>query len=68
MAHDGSLPTIKVPVEGKEARTPVDTRCTSMLIHSDFSNGFRSTSSIKAVNGKEVVYSRVSTVTVEIHG
>ena len=37
MAHDGSLPTIKVLVEGKEARALVDTGCTATMIHLDFS-------------------------------
>ena len=54
MAHDGSLPTIKL-VEGKETKALVDTGCTATLIHSDFSNCCRGTSSIKAVDGKEVV-------------
>ena len=54
MTHDGSLPTIEIPVEGKEVRALVNTGCTATLIHSDFSNGLMGTSSIKAVNRKEV--------------
>ena len=45
MAHDGSLLTIRLLLEGKEARALVDTRCTTTLIHSDFWNGCKGTSS-----------------------
>ena len=68
MAHDGSLPTIKVLAEGKEARALVDIGCTATLIHSGCSNGCRSKSSMKAVNKKEVVCRGVSAVMLEIYG
>ena len=66
--HDGLLPTIKVLVKGKEARTLVNTECTATLIHLDFLNSCRGTSSIKTVEEKEVVCRGVSTVMLEICG
>ena len=68
MVYDRSLPTIEILVEHKETRTLVDTGCTAMLFHSNFSNGCRFTSSINAVNEREVVCRGVSTMMLEIHG
>ena len=63
MVHNSLLPTIKVLVEGKEEKALVNTGWTAMLIYSEFLNACKSMSSIKPVNGKEVVCRGVSIVT-----